>query len=202
MANYDKDITGWITVGGRRIPLRKGQSKADAIKSNVKRGEGKTKVFYNYGKKGMGYKDYNSDAAAEDDIKKETKKRGVSVVTKEKNKAIGLKRKERYDAKTNTWKKDNVPKRLERKSVPDKHEAYNKKVIEKRAKDIEKHGSASISFEEYSGTSKEFIKAAEKAGYHARYDKDGDSVVVSKSEKNDTLKNARYKRRNGNKIYY
>lgn len=31
-AKYDDNITGWITVGGRRVPIRKGQSKADAVK--------------------------------------------------------------------------------------------------------------------------------------------------------------------------
>ena len=67
-------------------------------------------------------------------------------------------------------------------------------MLEKHAKDIERHGSVSISFEDYSGSNKDFIKAAEKAGYHARYDRDDDAVVVSKSEKDDTLKNARYKR--------
>ena len=49
----DKDITGWITVQGRRVPIRKGQSKAEAVKSNfrVRKGEGGEG---NYKRKGQG----------------------------------------------------------------------------------------------------------------------------------------------------
>lgn len=32
----DKDITGWITVQGRRVPIRKGQSKKEAISHSLK----------------------------------------------------------------------------------------------------------------------------------------------------------------------
>lgn len=90
MASQDSNITGWITVQGRRVPIRKGQSKAEAVKSNfnAKKGEGKTRAHYQSNKEGRYYKDYNDAGKAKTDAAKETKRKGTDLVTTEK---IGIK---------------------------------------------------------------------------------------------------------------
>ena len=87
MAKYDSDITGWVTVGGRRIPLRKGESKKEAIAKNVKRGEGKTRTFYQHSKHGRAYADNNSQARA-DEHTKQMKKEGWRKIKEDK---VGIK---------------------------------------------------------------------------------------------------------------
>ena len=79
----DKDITGWITVGGRRIPLRKGESKKDAISKNVKRGEGKIRNQQQHSKYGRGYTDHFSSEEAKASAKKD-KKQGWDTYRTEK----------------------------------------------------------------------------------------------------------------------
>lgn len=42
---YDDDIVGWYTWNGRRIPIKKGQTKDDAIKENTKKIDAEIKAY-------------------------------------------------------------------------------------------------------------------------------------------------------------
>ena len=90
----DKDITGWITAQGRRVPIRKGQSKKEAISKNIRKGEGKYKNQMAHSKYGRAYTDHLNKEDAEASAKKE-KKDGWNTYRTEKIGVRGARKKKR-----------------------------------------------------------------------------------------------------------
>lgn len=86
---YDGNITGWITMGGKRIPIRKGESKADAV--SKAKGEGKKNItkpskkraFFYSSKEGQSYADYKTDKERDEGVAKLTTKKRSHLMNRD-----------------------------------------------------------------------------------------------------------------------
>lgn len=73
----DSEIESWITVNGNHIPVKKGQSKEEAVKSFIEKKGGKESTKVNITKKGITEK-YENVAGKRDALIKELKNKDLT----------------------------------------------------------------------------------------------------------------------------